>query len=247
MGSLGQPQASNMIFNDGLFCCSKRLQKKKHRICQSRLLEKDFFICPPSILFICPKFHHVPIFKKNGTSSANGLCEIGGLGPGGLEIWDHLMEGIVTNRGTRWKNPKPPGPKPIYVWLTSLQVRFFWTRKLKYFFANPLLFRTKNHPYHFQFSKSIHLSPYPEGGQKQFLDLFFCHQGKSPSFTSLWEICFKTNIWTKHFSWPGKHAFLQTFLPQPSSKTATGGLTWCWRLSKTWVFWVLYQYHGPAP
>ena len=43
---------------------------------------------------------------------------LGGLGPGGLDIWDPLkMKGIVAKG-----NPKPPGPKPpINHWLIVLQ------------------------------------------------------------------------------------------------------------------------------
>ena len=39
------------------------------------------------------------------------LLSANGLGPGGLDIWDPFVKGILMN-GVPDPNPKPPGPKP---------------------------------------------------------------------------------------------------------------------------------------
>ena len=46
------------------------------------------------------------------TTLPNYLMLFGGLGPGGLDIWDPLMNGMLLGNYTD-SNPKPPGPKPL--------------------------------------------------------------------------------------------------------------------------------------
>ena len=89
------------------------------------------------------------------------------------------------------------------------------------------------HPYPFNFSKSIHLSPYPStfllwrGGQKQFLDLlswcfflFFLYQGKSLNHSPAFgRFCFNTLSIRIEQPCKSKNFFTATKRPQPVHET----------------------------